>query len=253
MRMESAVKKRIFLGSALIFMLSACGPSEADMQATVTQVAFELFGTQTALAPTATLTFTPTITPTPTDTATPTATPTVTNTPRPPTATLTEAGVEKLVLCYRAAVSVYADWEAHHTIVGTSRSHSTKLESELNKFRRERRYRADGIDFIDKRPLPMGIDTLVVDGVEFEGLPYDRACEPYLGSIIAGDGNLSLNPWGVGASNRLSTARLNIRKTVRTMRKALLEVYSVDPAELEAIENPIWQHVHDRYDVELPD
>ena len=70
-------------------ILSACGPSQADMDATATQVAGSIFGTQTAQVPTVTLTLTPnptptvTLTPTPTVTSTPTLTPTATDTPTP--------------------------------------------------------------------------------------------------------------------------------------------------------------------------
>jgi len=126
-------------------LLSACGPSEAEMQATTTQVAAELYGTQTALAPTAIPTDTPTVTPTPTETPTRTQTPTITNTPRPPTATLTAAGVETFILCYKAAVSVQADWAVHSLIIGMSHHYSDALSQELNAFLGERAYRAGGI------------------------------------------------------------------------------------------------------------
>jgi hypothetical protein len=54
--------------------LSACGPSQAEMNATVTQGAANIFATLTAQAPTAT----PTFTPSPTSTATPISTSTPT-------------------------------------------------------------------------------------------------------------------------------------------------------------------------------
>lgn len=77
-------------------LLSACGPSEAERQATVTQVAAAVFATQTAQAPTVTPTFTPSPTATATSTSTPTGTPTplptATNTPVP-TATSTPTKV----------------------------------------------------------------------------------------------------------------------------------------------------------------
>lgn len=60
--------------------LAGCGPSEAQLSAQATQVAHDIFATQTAQAPT----FTPTATATPTATNTPTSTPTET-----PTATAT--------------------------------------------------------------------------------------------------------------------------------------------------------------------
>ena len=74
----------------LSIFLSACGPSQAELDATATQGAADNFATQTAQAPTATATFTPsptataTFTPSPTATATPTSTPIPTLTPTPP-------------------------------------------------------------------------------------------------------------------------------------------------------------------------
>lgn len=69
--------------------LSACGPSQAEVDAHATQVVAAIFATQTAAAPTntptATATYKPTITPTNTVTTTPTitGTPTKTRTPWP--------------------------------------------------------------------------------------------------------------------------------------------------------------------------
>ncbi len=69
-----------------IFILAACGPSPDQVNATATQIAANIFATQTAQAPTATMTFTPS----PTATSTPTLTPTPTSTSTPlPTATPT--------------------------------------------------------------------------------------------------------------------------------------------------------------------
>ena len=70
-------------------ILVACGPSQAELDAQATEVAANIFATQTAEAPTPTFTptstptptFTPTQTPTPTKTPTPTFTPTSTPTP----------------------------------------------------------------------------------------------------------------------------------------------------------------------------
>jgi hypothetical protein len=73
---------------ACVFLV-ACGPSQAEQDAQATQIAANVFATQTAGAPTATPTPTPSNTPTPTSTPTPTITPTRTETPTriPPTAT----------------------------------------------------------------------------------------------------------------------------------------------------------------------
>jgi hypothetical protein len=71
----------------LTMLLAACGPSQEEIDATGTQIAANIFATQTAVAPThtptPTPTNTPTLTPTPTDTPTPTATPVPTDTPSP--------------------------------------------------------------------------------------------------------------------------------------------------------------------------
>ncbi len=81
-------------------VLVACGPSQAELDAQATRSAADAFATQTAEAPTPTLTPsatpTPTVTPTPTPTSTPTPLPTDTPTSTPtatptntPTATAT--------------------------------------------------------------------------------------------------------------------------------------------------------------------
>ncbi|MGB2962515.1 MAG: hypothetical protein WBB69_00830 [Anaerolineales bacterium] len=247
------MKRWIILVFVLLFMLSACGPSEADMHATVTQVAAELYGTQTALAPTATSTSTPSITPTPSETPTPTMIPTITNTPLPPTATLREAGVEKLLLCYKAAVSVQADWAVHSLIFFKVHSYSDKKYQELNAFLWERSHRSGGIRIFDKNPFPLGNDTLVVDGVQIESQVYGREdCDPYLGTIIGSAGGLRNGPWGVGAGSRISHSRSIINTAVSKMRKELHEVYGIYNVVLDGIEDPFWLYVHNRYGVELP-
>jgi putative spermidine/putrescine transport system substrate-binding protein len=64
-------------------VLPGCKPSQAQLDATATQVAADIFATQTAQAPTNTPTFTPSPTATETPTALPTFTPTPTLTPTP--------------------------------------------------------------------------------------------------------------------------------------------------------------------------
>ncbi len=71
-------------------LLSACGPTQAELAETATQAAADLAATQIAAAPTATPTFSPTATHTPTLTPTPSPTFTLTFTPTStPTATAT--------------------------------------------------------------------------------------------------------------------------------------------------------------------
>jgi hypothetical protein len=86
------MKKRFCLVVLFIGLgVAACGPSQAELDASATQIAAQVFATQTAAGPT--WTNTPTVTPT--ATATPTDTPTATPTDRPtptdtPTATPTD-------------------------------------------------------------------------------------------------------------------------------------------------------------------
>jgi hypothetical protein len=76
----------------LVVILTACGPTQAEQDATSTQFAANIFATQTAQAPTATPTFTPSPTATATATSTPTPTATNTSTPTPtPTPGLSSA------------------------------------------------------------------------------------------------------------------------------------------------------------------
>jgi hypothetical protein len=67
----------------LALVLSGCGQSQAEIDATATQMAISMNATQTANAPTATSTATTTPTPTDTPTPSPTTTPTPTITPVP--------------------------------------------------------------------------------------------------------------------------------------------------------------------------
>lgn len=74
-------KLKFIISLLTVIFLAACGPSQAELDATITQVAAGEYMTQTAQAPTSTPT--PTNTPLPTQTPTPTLTPTSTKTPKP--------------------------------------------------------------------------------------------------------------------------------------------------------------------------
>lgn len=96
------------------------------MRATANQFSIELSSTQTALVPTATDANTPTpnvtatATATSTDTSTNSPTATSTETPtstRIPTATLNAAGVEELILFYKATVNIHTDAKAYQAIL----------------------------------------------------------------------------------------------------------------------------------------
>jgi hypothetical protein len=73
---NSNIYRILFIFSITLFFLTACNPSEEELRATETKIAAEVYGTQTAIAPKATNTFTPS--PTPTKTPNPTANKTAT-------------------------------------------------------------------------------------------------------------------------------------------------------------------------------
>ena len=84
-----------FLTLALVvgLLIAGCSTSQEEIHAQATEIAKNVFASQTAAAPDPTATpepsATPTETPLPTATDTPTPEPTPTRTPRPPTATPT--------------------------------------------------------------------------------------------------------------------------------------------------------------------
>jgi S1-C subfamily serine protease len=83
------MRKKAFLIVCVVLamLLAACGPPQEELDAQATEIAANVFATQTAEAPThtptATVTSTPTTTATPTPTVTATFTPTPTSTPTP--------------------------------------------------------------------------------------------------------------------------------------------------------------------------
>jgi hypothetical protein len=175
--------------------------------------------------------------------------------------------VETFKLCYKAAVSVLADWEVHNDISGIG-GYTDGTYNQLNAFLWERSHRAS-VQFLDK--IETGLpgmtashypDTIVVDGIVIQPEVQeigtlkklgDSVCDPYFDTIIASSEGLRQGPWGVGAPNRISHSKTIIRSAVRKMRTALTNVYGIEEAELEAIEDPLWQYVYDRYGVEKPD
>ena len=46
--------------------------------------------------------------------------------------------------------------------------------------------------------------------------------------------------------------RKNNERALLKLREVLETVYGVDPAELNAIADPIWQNVNERYNVAIP-
>jgi hypothetical protein len=242
------MKPWILVLANLALLLTSCGSSQAALDATTTQVAGELYGTQTAQAPTSTTTDTPTATATFTLTPTASLTPTITSTPLPPTPTLTAEGVEKLVICFKAAVIIQADWKVYDIVV-PGYSYSDQKFQDLNAFLGERKNRIKVIE----STTPLVPDIIQVDGVKLQNSRFGRDdCEVHFDSLLVANSTLRRGPWGVGASNAISHAKNKISSAVRYFRKALVEVYGMDPAELEAIEAPIWDYVASRYGVEDP-
>lgn len=129
-------------------VLSACGPSQAELEATSTHVAKDISSTQTAEAPTATPTKTPspTATSTPTATATPTLTPTPINTP-----TMTPTPVP-------------AWWDAVLVLEDLPEGFTPMAEDEISAMEQNSLQGAIGFGFIDE------LMTQVIMGV-YEPLP----------------------------------------------------------------------------------
>lgn len=73
----------VLISFLILILLTACGPSQEELNTTATQEMANDFATQTALAPTATPTYTPSPAPTHTPVPTSTFTPTPTDTPTP--------------------------------------------------------------------------------------------------------------------------------------------------------------------------
>jgi len=73
----------VFVVLATVFFLSACGPTQKELDDQTTQVAASIFSTQTAIAEAEISEPTETLTPVPTETPTLSPTPTSTNTPEP--------------------------------------------------------------------------------------------------------------------------------------------------------------------------
>jgi hypothetical protein len=247
------MKKSIVLVFLIPSVLIACAPSEQDIAVTRTQVAQIIYGTQTALAPSATITVTPSATNTPPPSATPTETPSPTNTPPPPTATLDAEGVERMILCYRAAETVYADVEAFFKILDANGggSYSDKLLADLTSFRRERKSRVDSI-FKEVTTILNRKETVIMIG-DLRLSDADCGGEYNYWAITTASSTIDWrNPWGVGGISLLRSLRSESRRAARELRSALEGLYKVDPARLDAISTPIWEHVHDLYDVVVP-
>lgn len=78
---RSRAIRPLLLSLMYVLLLGACKPTQAKIDATITQIAANIFATETALAPTATQTFTPSPTSTVTPTAAATRAPLPTDTP----------------------------------------------------------------------------------------------------------------------------------------------------------------------------
>lgn len=231
------MKRILWPALLLTASLCACSPSEKSIQLTATQVASEIFGTQTAivLAPTATITFTPPLTSTSTPTVNLTPTPTIT---KIPTATLDVEGVQRMILCYKAAVIVHADMEVYSSIANSAsaaqRGFNEEQWRDLNLLRYERH----------SRPR-----SNTVEGIDLG----DQDCAGNHRFILSANDEIdTIQPYIMGSRSTMQSLSMGISRVDSDLRKALETVYNVDPAELDAIADPIWQNVHNRYGAEIP-
>lgn len=91
--------RRAILILLVTFLCTSCSTTSENRQATVTNVAAQIYASQTAQAPTITVT--------------PSAHPTLTHTPEPTLATaptaISQADFEDLLICYQAGTAVMAD------------------------------------------------------------------------------------------------------------------------------------------------
>jgi hypothetical protein len=146
---------RVILAAVILLsacgILSACGPTQADQDATSTQIAANIFATQTAQAPTATATFTPspTATVTPTATATPTLTPTPT--PLPTKNPLAGEFVDgKLVMTdqsYKDVIDLGQYWYSEGLLVGETALYDAMLEYSLQPDQLVKIYKLQSEDY----------------------------------------------------------------------------------------------------------
>jgi hypothetical protein len=253
--------KKILLLIIVVLFLGACAPSEDGLYATKTLVAGQIYGTQTALAPTATITVTPTATFTPTDTPTPTETPTETFTPAPPTPTQDADGVERMLLCYKAAVIVESDMQAYLKMTGNAGKSLqdmvngyydlAQMRPRVTNFRYERSARVKSITE-QVVGVTGGVKTILsVNQIHLSA--QDCLHENVRWTILMANseidgGRLS----GVGAFDMTKSLGRSIRSVSRELRTALLDVYGVDPTRLDEIAKPIWQNVVVRYGIDFP-
>lgn len=261
--MEKSKEKRFLffrfpLLTLVIFLIVSCSQNQEQIDATRTYIAGDIFGTQTALAPTATITLTPTNTNTSTPGPTATITPKPTGTPSPPTPTLDSEGVERMKLCYEAAIIVYADFKALYMDEAWSREYSQIDENALSTLQTERKSRYQSL--IQNGETCIGDscwneDMLGVGGIIMSSkdcLTFQKVI--HLGNIyIQQVTGKTRGGMGITRYQNSEINRKAIDKAVETLEEALLTIYDLDPLELDMITDPIWQNVHARYGVIIPE
>ncbi|MGB2962510.1 MAG: hypothetical protein WBB69_00805 [Anaerolineales bacterium] len=271
------MRRRIGFSLLLLHLVSACGMSNADLQATTTQVAAELYGTQTALAPTEISSLDRTAAATDVTSPTlaveeavwisrPTATPRTVK-PLPP-------GIEPQLLCYKAAALIYADWAVHDSLLHPYRPRNNfygpreSIIPKINEFNWYREQSKDRI-IIDKGEASVLNDvklyfdkTYYLDGEEL------NHCE-HIGDILFSQEYLGNHPWmpeGLGVNKRapgpfetspgavyeIERSMATIARVMTQMRYQLLVDSEIDYSHLIEVERPIWQKVLDRYGVAFP-
>ena len=272
------MRRRIGFSLLLLQLVSACGMSNADLQATTTQVAASLYGTQTALAPTEVSSLDRTAAATDGSSPTlaeedvvlisrPTATPRTLN-PLPP-------GKEPQLLCYKAASLIYVDWAVHDSFLHPYRPSNDwygdrdNAIAKINQFNWYRQQRAEQITYVQGKKYELSNGgALYLDATYFlNGEDLDH-CDQ-LGAIIRSEEFLVTHPWmrtslrGVveilpeGQTDQTSVSQIEdqmdaIFRVMRKMRYQLLVYEKIDYHDLMEVERPIWQEARDRFGVEIP-
>ena len=242
-----------------VALLSSCSPSQEKMDVTRTQVADSIYGTQTVQASTSTVTLTPTITNTLLPSRTPTKTPGPTVTPYP-TYTPDPERVERMKLCYKAAMIVYTDLQALYMDDAWLSDYRTIDENALRALQTERKSRYTSlVKNIEICTFPgtefeycHNEDVLSVDGIVLSSgvcLGYEKrinSCNTFL-QVVKITGGVGMTPHQSAEMqcNNISTA-------VQDLEEALLISYGINQEELDAIAEPFWQNVHKRYGVVIP-
>lgn len=269
------IKRIILIFIFLSQVSSACAPTAVELRATGTQVAADLFGTQTVQAPPVT----PTETPVSAEIEESISASTDFETLPPVTATpwaIKElpSGAEDELLCYQAAVLVYVDWAVHDILLHPYRPKNNLYgmrEESINNINRLNWYR-------NQRQLRItedkGDPTIINDLTYYLNRTYYlngeelSHCEK-IEDVIFSRSSLGYHPWlpeGYGptksppppgqsnerAEATIQTAMNAIERTVRSMRYQLLVNQGIDYQILMEVERSVWEDARTAFGIDLP-